>query len=310
MVRSMSGSPPLSARQHTLRNPAHCRGIGLHTGRPVSMRLLPGAPGSGVVFRRTDRHAAGIEIAASWRNVVQAPLCTMLSDGAGTRVRTVEHLMCALYACEIDNVAVELDGEELPILDGSAAPLVQLIDAAGKARQEAPRRFIRVLRPVAIADGKTRLELAPAAEFTVDVTLAMPNFGLLRWRGEAAPATVRREIAPARTFGRLKEAIPAMLIGRLGGPPMLRGASLANALAVHGRRVLNRGGLRLEDEFVRHRVLDAIGDLALAGAPLLGRFTAVRTSHRFNRRLLATLFADDRAWCWTTDPAPAQAGSD
>jgi UDP-3-O-[3-hydroxymyristoyl] N-acetylglucosamine deacetylase len=273
------------------------------------MRLLPAPPGSGVRFRRTDRRAAGIEIAASWRNVVTAPLCTMLSDGAGTNVRTIEHLMCALYACDIDNVLVELDSEELPILDGSAAPLVQLIDAAGTAEQVAPRRFIRVLRPVAVAEGKTRLELQPAEEFAIDVTLAMPDFGLLRWSGEATPAVVRREIAPARTFGRLKEALPALLLGRFGGPPLLRGASFTNALLVHGRRVLNRGGLRLSDEFVRHRVLDAIGDLALAGAPLLGRFTAVRTSHRFNRRLLVALFDDESAWCWTAGETSAKAAA-
>jgi UDP-3-O-[3-hydroxymyristoyl] N-acetylglucosamine deacetylase len=272
------------------------------------MRLLPAEPGTGIVFRRVDRREPS-EIAANWRHVTAAPLCTMLRNGAGAEVRTVEHLMCAIYACAIDNVIVELDGPEVPILDGSAAPLVALIESAGAIEQAAPRRFLRILKPVAIADGKSRITLAPGPGFAADVTLIMPDFGVLRWSGEAAPAIVRNEIAPARTFGRLKEALPGIIAGRIGRIPLLRGASLRSAVVVHRHWVLNRGGLRFPDEFVRHRVLDAIGDLALAGGPLLGRFTAMRTAHRFNHRILAALFSDETAWCWSSAPLASAAPS-
>jgi len=263
------------------------------------MILHPAPPDSGIVFRRIDSQARGAAIPAIWRNAETSAFCTTLQNAQGVRVRTVEHLMCALYACEIDNVEVGIDGDEVPILDGSAAPFVSLIKEAGIEVQAAPRRFLRLLKAVEVREGKSRLTIRPAAGFTIDLILAMPDFGLMRWSGDASPSVVQQEIAPARTYGRLKEALPVLLAGRLGGSSLFRGASLKNAVVVHGRRVLNRGGLRMPDEFVRHRVLDIIGDLRLAGGPLLCAVEAVRTRHSFNRRLLFALFGDESAWCWT-----------
>ena len=287
------------AAQCTLRAAAFCRGVGLHSGEPVTLALLPAPPESGIVFRRAD---AGAEIAALWRNTVSSPLCTVLSSREGIRVGTIEHLMAALHGAGIDNAVVELDAPEVPIMDGSAAPFLSLIERAGIVAQDAPRRAIKVLKPVAVADGGASAALLPEHGFSMDFAIDFDN-PLIRQQDIGLvfePDTFKAELSRARTFGLLDD------IDRLRANGLARGGSLDNAVVVSGEKILNRGGLRWADEFVRHKLLDAFGDLYLAGGPVIGHFRGVRSGHAHNARLLAALFADPDAWCYTTT-APAAA---
>jgi UDP-3-O-[3-hydroxymyristoyl] N-acetylglucosamine deacetylase len=286
------------ATQRTLKAPISCVGTGLHSGARVAMRLLPAPPGHGVVFRRTDLDAA---LPARFDLVAETRLCTVLAAGT-VRVGTVEHLLAALAGLGIDNALVEVDGPELPILDGSAQPFVFLIDCAGTQEQEAPRACIEVLRPVRVSDGAAWAELAPAAEgFTLDVSIDFPApaIGRQAARHVMAEEAFRRDIAPARTFALLEEVEGMRRAG------LARGGSLDNALVVDGARILNPCGLRLPEEFARHKLLDAVGDLALAGAPLRGRYAANRPGHALNNRLLHALFAAPDAWRWQPPAAGA-----
>jgi UDP-3-O-[3-hydroxymyristoyl] N-acetylglucosamine deacetylase len=282
--------------QKTLRSAIHCRGVGLHSGGKVAMRLCPAAPDTGIVFRRTDGAVAGVEIAALWKNVSDSTLCTTLSNGEGVRVGTVEHLLAAFAGCEIDNVVVELDGPEVPIMDGSAEPFVFLIECAGVVRQDAPRRAIKVLRPIVVEEGSKSAALLPEDGFSMSVEIDFDSRAVSRQDITVVldAATFRNEIARARTFGFLHE------VDRMRAAGLARGGSLDNAVVVSGDHVLNEGGLRFADEFVRHKVLDAVGDLALAGAPIIGHFRGVRSGHALNRRVLEALFAEPLAWCETT----------
>ena len=271
-------------------------GVGLHTGKRVSLEIRPAAPDTGIVFTRGDLGFEHNSIAASWRHAAPAKLCTLLDNGAGVRVRTVEHLLAALFFRRIDNASVLLDAEELPIADGSAAPFVSLLAEAGAVEQESPRKSIRVLKPLEISEGRSLVRLEPAEAFEIDLTIGLNGIGRLNWSGEVVPETACIELAPARTFGRLRNAWPLFLAGKLRLAPYLRGASLANVLVLVGGKVINPGGLRTEDEFVRHRVVDAVGDMMLAGQPIIGRLTAVRGHHGLYHRIIAALFADDDAW--------------
>jgi len=245
------------------------------------------------VFRRTD---AGVEIRASWVNAVAAPLCTMLSNGEGITIGTVEHLMAALAGAEIDNAIVELDGSEVPIMDGSAAPFLFLIECAGIVEQDAPRRAIKVLKPVSIIDAGATAELLPDHGFSMsfEIDFANPLISRQDARVVFEEGTFKSAISRARTFGLLDE------VGRLRAAGFGRGGSLDNVVVVSGDHVLNADGLRYDDEFVRHKLLDALGDLYLAGGPIIGEFRGVRSGHGHTRQLLAALFADAEAWCYTT----------
>jgi UDP-3-O-[3-hydroxymyristoyl] N-acetylglucosamine deacetylase len=289
------------AAQKTLKSAIHCRGVGLHTGVKVGMRLCPAAPDTGVVFRRD-----GVSIPAVWSNVVDSTLNTTLSNGEGIKIGTVEHLLAALSGCEVDNVVIELDGPEVPIMDGSAEPFVFLIDCAGLAEQDRPRRAIKVLRPVTVAEGSKSASLLPQDGFSMTVEIDFASRAISRQDIDLVldAATFKNEIARARTFGFLHE------VDRMRAAGLARGGSLENAVVVSGDTVLNEGGLRFADEFVRHKVLDAIGDLALAGAPIIGHFRGMRSGHALNRRVLEALFAAPDAWCWTTMGAgPVAAGA-
>jgi UDP-3-O-[3-hydroxymyristoyl] N-acetylglucosamine deacetylase len=287
------------ASQKTLKSAIHCRGVGLHTGAKVGVRLCPAEPDTGIVFRRVDR--GGTEIAATWRNVVESSLCTTLANLEGVRVGTVEHLMAAVAGAELDNLVIEVDGPEIPIMDGSAAPFLFLIECAGIAEQDAARRAIKVLRPVVVGDETRSAALlpddAPSLSFVIDFESRAINRQDICVALDSA--TFKTEIAGARTFGFLHE------VDRMREAGLARGGSLDNSIVVSGDRILNEGGLRYADEFVRHKVLDAVGDLALAGAPILGHFRGVRSGHSLNRCLLEALFADPVAWCWTTLAAEA-----
>jgi UDP-3-O-[3-hydroxymyristoyl] N-acetylglucosamine deacetylase len=282
-----------TAAQRTLRTAIGCGGIGLHSGRRVGLTLRPAPAGTGIVFRRDD---AGAEIPAIWSNSAPSELCTTLSNGEGISVGTVEHLMAALAGAEIDNAVVEVDGPEVPIMDGSAAPFLHLIERAGVLEQEIARRAVKVLKPVIVDGGDATAALLPDHGFSMSFEIDFDN-PLIRRQDLAMsldPGTFAIELSRARTFGLADDVL------RLRAAGLARGGSLDNAVVVSGSRVLNRGGLRYSDEFVRHKLLDAVGDLYLAGGPVIGHFRGVRSGHAHNRRLLAALFADPAAWCYTT----------
>jgi UDP-3-O-[3-hydroxymyristoyl] N-acetylglucosamine deacetylase len=281
------------APQRTLRAAIGGRGIGLHSGRPVAIKLRPAPADSGVTFRRRD---AGAEIRADWRNTIESALSTVLSNGEGITIGTIEHLMAALAGCSIDNAIVELDGPEVPIMDGSAAPFMQLIERAGIVTQDAARHAFKVLKPVSVSDNGCSAALVPDHGFSMSFEIDFDN-PLIRQQDMTVTfeaETFRAELAAARTFGLLDDW------PRLRAAGLARGGSLDNAVVVSGDRVLNAGGLRFSDEFVRHKLLDAFGDLYLAGGPIIGQFNGVRSGHALNRRLLQALFADPDAWCATT----------
>jgi UDP-3-O-[3-hydroxymyristoyl] N-acetylglucosamine deacetylase len=287
--------------QHTLETEIGCCGVGLHSGRRIEMTLLPAAAETGIVFRRRDR---GAEVRANWANAVESPLCTVLSNCAGDTVGTVEHLMAALAGAEIDNAIVELDGPEVPIMDGSAAPFVSLIERAGSVAQSAARRAVKVLKPVTSGDGAASVALFPACGFSMSFEIDFANPLICRQEIDLsfAPGTFREELSRARTFGLIDD------VDRLRAAGLARGGSLDNAIVVSGDQVLNRGGLRYGDEFVRHKLVDALGDLYLAGGPIIGHFRGIRSGHAHTRRLLAALFADADAWCsvlFTREGEPA-----
>ena len=287
-----------TARQKTLKAPIRCRGIGLHTGVKVSMTLRPAPIDAGIAFRRSD---LGVEIGASWKSIANSALCTTLGCN-GASVATVEHLMAAFAGLEVDNAIVELDGPEVPAMDGSAAPFVFLIERTGLVEQDAPRRAIQVLKPVRVsADGKSAA-LLPDDEFTLSFAIDFDGTALLRQKITVTPdaENFKQDIAQARTFGFLEEVESMRAAG------LARGGSLDNAVVISGDRVLNAEGLRYGDEFVRHKVLDAIGDLYLAGGPIIGRFEGRRSGHALNRRLLEALFADPKAWRYATLEEPTE----
>jgi UDP-3-O-[3-hydroxymyristoyl] N-acetylglucosamine deacetylase len=279
-------------RQSTLRTAVAIEGVGIHSGEEVRLGLHPAAPDTGIVFRRSDLPAGVGMIRARFDRVVDTRLCTLLRNDDGAHVATVEHLLAALAASGIDNLLVELDGPEVPILDGSAAPWMALIEAAGRRVQEAPRRVIRVLRPVQVHAGEAWVTLLPAADTRYSVAIDFPHPAIGRQQIEfrLTRAGFRRHVAAARTFGFVSD------IARLQAQGLARGGSLENAIVVGESGVLNVSGLRFADEFVRHKLLDLIGDLYLAGAPILGQVVAHRPGHALNNALLHALFAQADAW--------------
>jgi UDP-3-O-[3-hydroxymyristoyl] N-acetylglucosamine deacetylase len=284
--------------QHTLKNDIHCTGVGLHGGQRVRMTLRPAAPDSGIVLRRVDVGGDAALIPALYDHVGDTRLCTVLANRHGVKVGTVEHVMAALAGLGIDNAVIEVDGPELPIMDGSSAPFVFLIECAGIVEQDASRRAIRVLKPVHVTGEGGSASLFPAPAFEIDFTIDFPSrvIGRQSFRWRAAPGSFKTELSRARTFGFYRE-VEQMRQAGLG-----RGGSLENAIVVDGDRVMNPGGLRMADEFVRHKALDAVGDLALAGAYIVGRYVGEKSGHRLNNELLRALFADESAWMWVRAP--------
>jgi UDP-3-O-[3-hydroxymyristoyl] N-acetylglucosamine deacetylase len=279
--------------QHTLKSAISCVGTGLHSGKRVNLALRPAPAGTGIVFHRTD---LGADIPAQHDNVVDTKLCTQLGldDAPGACIGTVEHLMAALSAASIDNVIVELDGPEVPVFDGSSAPFLFLIDCAGRLDQAAPRQVIEILRTVRVEGAAGAFaELRPSVhglEMALSIDFPAAAIGRQALSLVLSERSFRTELAQSRTFTMLAE-IEAMQQAGLA-----QGGSLTNAVVVDGAKVLNPEGLRSHDEFVRHKLLDAVGDLALAGAPLQGRFVAHKTGHALNNRLLRAVFADAANW--------------
>jgi UDP-3-O-[3-hydroxymyristoyl] N-acetylglucosamine deacetylase len=293
----MTGHSRISSEfifQKTLKNSIHCSGVGLHSGTKINMTLLPAPANSGVVFRRVDIKKGANEIKATWENAVETPLCTTLVGPNGIRIATIEHLMSALAGYEVDNVVIELDGAEVPVMDGSAAPFVFLIECAGTLEQSAPRRALRVLEHVETAESHRSASLMPGKGFTVNFEIDFDSRAVGRQECfvELSQSAFKREVSRARTFGFLQEFDKLLELG------LARGGSLDNAVVISGDTVMNEGGLRYENEFVRHKVLDSIGDLYLIGGPLIGHFQGVRAGHALTLRLIQTLFADQSAWEW------------
>ena len=280
--------------QKTLKEKIECRGVGLHSGAPATLTLHPAGIGHGIVFRRTDVAETDSVIPARWDLVVDTKLCTRLANESGVSVSTVEHLMAALAGSEIDNVLIDIDGPEVPIMDGSSQPFVTLIKCAGIADQEAPRRALRILRPVEIDDGVRRIRLSPSDHLSIafEIEFDSPAITEKHLDVKLVNGTFNDTISGARTFGFAED------IDRLRSIGLARGGSLDNAVVVDGGRILNDGGLRFDDEFVRHKVLDCVGDLYLGGAPILGRVEAVRSGHQMNNDILRALFSEDGACEW------------
>lgn len=281
----MSFHPP-PQNQRTLQLKTSVDGIGLHGGKPVRMTLCPAPVDSGVVFVRTDLPHP-VELAARADLVVDTTLSTTIGrDDA--RVATVEHLLAALYALGVDNVRVELDGPEVPILDGSAEPFVRLVEIAGIREQKAPRKVAVVRRAVHLVDGDKELHLAPSSSLQVScaIDFAHPLITDQRYSTEINGRTFARDIARARTFGFVRE------VEWLRSRGLALGGSLDNAIVVDEFHILNEGGLRFSDEFVRHKILDAVGDLALLGMPLVGHLTAHKTGHAMNHKLVHRLLTE------------------
>ena len=278
-----------AARQTTLRDSATLTGIGVHSGRLATLTVHPAEIDSGVTFQRNG----GRGIRAGVRAVTATEFATVLGDTEGPLCSTAEHVLAALSGLGVDNAIVEIDGPEVPILDGSAAPFVAAIEHAGIVRLAAPRRYIRVLRPVRVAHGDSIGELRPYARgFRVEVEIAFDNplVGRQVFNLDVTPQSFRREIARARTFGFMCD------VNRLLDAGYAQGASIDNTVVVSDDRILNPEGLRYADEFVRHKALDAIGDLALAGLPLIGAYRSVRGGHKLNHAVLSALMDDPSAW--------------
>ena len=274
--------------QHTVRRPVSCTGIGLHSGRRVTLSLRPAAAGSGIRFRRADLD--GVEIPATVDNVDRLHYATGLSHNAGT-VKTVEHLLAALVGLGVDNVVVELNQSEVPIMDGSAASFVYLLHEAGLRRLAAPRRYLKMFRPVSLSRGDKRIALYPSDHFKVTYSISFDH-PLLRHMSRTVTVTKTSfvdELAPARTFGFLKEV---EMLRRKG---LALGGSLDNAVVLGDTGVLN-SRLRFEDEFVRHKILDAIGDLALVGHPVIGHLVAHRGGHGLHTAFAEKILQEPDAW--------------
>lgn len=279
--------------QNQLKTPIGFSGQGLHSGSVVNMLVRPAVLGHGIWFHRIDVLDRDPRVPAIWDAVTPSRLCTVVENAEGVSVSTIEHLMAALAGCGIHNAVIEIDGPEVPILDGSAAPFVAGFLAAGLQELEAPVRAIRVLKPVEVREGAAVARLDPADMLEIDfrISFAEKAIGTQTRRLNLANGAFVRELSNSRTFCRQSDVVNMRAAG------LALGGTLENAVVFDGDAVLSPGGLRHEDEPVRHKMLDAVGDLALAGGPILGRYTGDRAGHALTNQLLRALFADPSAWC-------------
>src|SRR6266702_4801084 len=281
------------SRQTTLRALATVTGVGVHSGTPVSLTLGPAPVDAGYIFVRTGLDGCEREVPATAGSVIATELATVLGDREGPLVSTAEHVLAALRGMGVDNATIEVDGPEVPIMDGSAAAFVAAIDQAGIVTQSATRRFIQVLKPVQVAIRDSFGELRPYANgfrAEVEINFANPVIGRQNYSLDLNPESFRREVARARTFGCMND------VAGLWSAGFALGASFENTVVFDETRLLNTEGLRYSDECARHKVLDVIGDLALAGLPLLGAYRSVRGGHKLNYAVLTALLADRTAW--------------
>ena len=291
-------------RQTTLRGQASVSGVGVHSGLPATLTMFPAKANTGIMFVRCgDNGQPDREIRANVRAVTATEFATVLGDAAGPLCSTAEHVLAALSGLGVNNAIIEIDGPEVPIMDGSAAPFVAAIDQAGVISLSEPRRYMRILKPVRVVQDDAYGELRPYSQgFRIEFEIEFDH-ALIGRQGLALniePETFRRELARARTFGFMRD------VSKLWNAGYALGASFENTLVVNENRLLNPEGLRFADEFVRHKALDAIGDLALAGAPLLGAYRSVRGGHKLNHAVLSALIADPSAWMLVDGPEVRQ----
>ena len=298
MLHNLADSILNVKKQHTLGKVVEFGGVALHSGGNVNLKILPANVDHGVVFRRIDVSRNTSRIPATWDMVSDTVLSTTIKNSNGISVSTIEHLMAALSGSGIDNVLIEIDGPEVPIMDGSSEPFVHGFQSSGVVEQKATRSILKILKPVEVfGESCERIALYPADDFSIDFEIDFNSSAVREKTLDVAlvNGTFNHEISAARTFGFLED------VDRMRAAGLGLGGSLDNVVIVDGENVLNSGGLRYEDEFVRHKILDCVGDVYLAGGPILGRIEAYKTGHYFNNKLLRQLFANPDAWEWITE---------
>lgn len=278
--------------QRTIKNEISCFGIGLHSGITISLKLLPSQINSGIIFKRVDIGGESASILASYDQVTNTMLGTTLENKHGVKVSTVEHLMAALWGCGIDNIIVELNGPEVPIMDGSSEPFVFMIECANIIEQEAERKILEILKPITITLGDSMISVTPASQFSVSMEIEFDNHIIAKQKCnfDSNDYSFKMDLCRARTFGFIDE------VEKLRSMGLALGGSLSNAIVLDGNRILNKEGLRYNNEFARHKLLDSIGDFYLAGAHIKGHFHCVKSGHSINNEILKCLFATEDAW--------------
>lgn len=278
--------------QKTLNKDISTNGIGLHSGAKVMLTLRPAPADHGIVFVRTDLQDQDNVIPATYDRVIDTRLCTMIGNESGASVGTIEHLMSALRGCGVDNAIVEIDGPEIPVMDGSAMHFVEMIEDAGLRAQPQPRRAIQVLKEIVVEEGGKTARLSPANGFIFggEIEFSHPSIGRQSFETRLVNGNFRHDIAAARTFGFAHE------VEMMRKQGLARGGSLDNAIVLSETAVMNAEGLRFDDEFIRHKLLDAIGDLYLAGGPILGAYDGFKAGHAMNNAILRKLFATPDSW--------------
>ena len=281
--------------QHTLLDKFTLRGIGLHSGADITLSVSPAPANHGIIFRRTDITDRNNIIPALWHAVTDTTLCTVISNEDGVYIKTIEHLMAALRGCGIDNAVIELDGPEVPSLDGSSQFFVKEIQRSGLKKLAEPRRALKILKEVKVEQGDKMASLSPAplSSFAGEIDYDHPLIGHQTFSTHLINGNFAHELAETRSFCLLED------VNKMREMGLIKGGSLDNAIVLEGSKVLNPGGLRFEDEFIRHKLLDAVGDLYLAGGPLLGAYYGVKGGHGINNALLHELFSDPTAYEWT-----------
>ncbi|MDA0902667.1 MAG: UDP-3-O-acyl-N-acetylglucosamine deacetylase [Proteobacteria bacterium] len=278
--------------QRTINSKVNCNGIGIHSGANVKMSLLPAPADTGIVFKRTDIGGVNGVISANYKNVCDTNLGTTIANSYGTKISTIEHLMAAIWGCGIDNLIVEVNGPELPIMDGSSEPFVFLIECAGSTVQDKPRRVIEIMKKIEIQENDKTISIEPGKEFAVDFDIDFNHKQVQKQKYDfhSTHTSFKNDLCRARTFGFQHEI---EMLHKMG---LARGGSLDNAIVVGEEGVVNAEGLRYDDEFVRHKTLDFIGDIYLAGGYIAGHFTASKAGHGINNKMLHKLFADESCW--------------
>lgn len=283
-------------RQGTVACSVFSEGPGLHTGKSHRVTINAADANHGIVFRQIGPDGSATNIPAHWKYSKDLPLCTCLAKGPNAQVRTVEHLLAACYACGIDNALIEVRGREIPIMDGSARPWIDLIHKAGVKRLDAPRRAIKVTKDVVVEEGRRQIKIEPSARLRIRLRTSVRRCGTFHWRGPMNRKIFQEEISNARSFGRLRHGLLAKVFTRFHRDPLCQGANLKTVVALARGRVVNPEGLRYPDEFARHRVLDLIGDFMLGGTDIVALITARSPVHSLNRAAIEALMQDPTAW--------------
>jgi len=282
----------ISKSQRTINNKISCKGVGVHSGKEAIITLNSAPCDTGIVFRRLDFDKSKRNIKASYKNVVGTNLGTSINNEHGAKVSTVEHLMAAIWGCGIDNLYIDINGPEIPIMDGSSEPFVFLIESAGIKEQDKPRRFIEILKKIRVEEEDKFVEVNPSKELSISLEIDFPHkkIGRQTFNFDSASISFKNDISRARTFGFKHE------IEQLHKMGLAKGGTLDNAILVDEKGVVNKEGLRYIDEFVRHKALDFVGDIYLSGHFIIGEFKALKSGHKINNMLLHELFKDDKAW--------------